>query len=80
MAGGIPPAQGGLKSTIAVQQLNLTHFQVTMLEGLQIMFNQLDDEMKELECNDAGAIDNDLFYWSMQREVIQSGKTVWHPR
>ena len=34
MAGGISPAEGGLKSTIAIQQLNLTHFQVTMLEGL----------------------------------------------
>ncbi len=34
MAGGIPPAESGLKSTIAIQQLNLTHFQVTMLEGL----------------------------------------------
>ena len=34
----------------------------------------------QLECDDSGTLDNDLFYWSMQREVLQSGKTVWHPR
>jgi hypothetical protein len=50
-------------------------------DDVRIMFNQLDDEMKELECDDSSTtVDNDLFYWSMQREVLQSGKTVWHPR
>ena len=47
-------------------------------DDVRIMFNQLDDEMKELACDDSGTVD-DLFYWSMQREVLQSGKTVWHP-
>ena len=48
-------------------------------DDVRIMFNQLDDEMKELAYDDSGTVDNDLFYWSMQREVLQSGKTVWHP-
>ena len=32
-------------------------------DDVRIMFNQLDDEMKELECDDSSTtVDNDLFY------------------
>ena len=46
---------------------------LTAVDDVQAMF-------KELECDDSGTHDNDLYYWAMQREVLQSGKTVWHPR
>lgn len=51
-------------------------------DDLKIMFNQLDDSMVVPENYDESAsLDDDSFFWSMQREVIQSGKMVkWHPR
>ena len=49
-------------------------------DDVQTMFKELDGEVKELECDNSGTHDNDLYYWAMQREALQSGKTVWHPR
>ena len=51
-------------------------------DDLKIMFIELDDSMTVPENYDESAsLDDDSFFWSMQREVIQSGKMVkWHPR
>ena len=50
-------------------------------DDLKIMFNQLDDGMKVPEnYDDTTSLDDDSFFWAMQREAIQSGKKVWHPR
>jgi hypothetical protein len=54
-------------------------------DDLNIMFTQLDDGMKEThelsEYSDSDDTFNDeAFFWSMQREGIQSGNTRWHPR
>ena len=49
-------------------------------DDVQAMFKELDGEVKELECDDSGTHDHDLYYWAKQREPLQSGKIVWHPR
>ena len=55
-------------------------------DDLNVMFRQLDDEMNEkqqqssINCDSDDTLEDDAFFWSMQREHIQSGKTCWHPR
>lgn len=55
-------------------------------DNFNVMFRQLDDDMNKtqqqlsINCDSDDTSDDDAFFWSLQREHIQSGKTCWHPR